>query len=137
MSKIFIETDTLTGIANAIRSKTGDTQLIPTTEMATQIEGITTGGNVAELTITSNGTYRAPEGIDGYTPVVVNVPQDGSPPAEALVITGNCNYRFARDGWNWFINTYSNQITTKDISNMNYMFTYCNKLEEIPFELND
>ena len=61
MSKIFIETDTLTGIANAIRSKTGDTQPISTTEMATQIEGITTGGNVAELTITSNGTYRAPK----------------------------------------------------------------------------
>lgn len=136
MSKIFIETDTLTGIANAIRSKTGDTQPISTTEMATQIEGITTGGNVAELTITSNGTYRAPEGIDGYTPVVVNVPQNGAPPAEAFVISGDCTYRFARGGWDWFINTYGNQITTKDITNMNNMFYFCNNLEKIPFELN-
>ena len=136
MSKIFIETDTLTGIANAIRSKTGDTQPISTTEMATQIEGITTGGNVAELTITSNGTYRAPEGIDGYTPVVVNVPQDGAPPAEAFVISGDCSYRFAYGGWDWFINQYGNQITTKDITGMNCMFAYCNMLEEIPFDIN-
>ena len=136
MSKIFIETDTLTGIANAIRSKTGDTQPISTTEMATQIEGITTGGNIAELTITSNGTYTAPEGIDGYTPITVNVPQDGAPPAEAFVITGNCSYRFANDGWTWFINTYGNQITTKDITKINYMFTDCQHLESIPFEIN-
>ena len=137
MSKIFIETDTLTGIANAIRSKTGDTQPISTTEMATQIEGITTGGNVAELTITSNGTYRAPEGIDGYTPVVVNVPQDGAPPAEAFVITGTGRYSFSYNNWNWFINQYSNQITTKDIgADASYMFSDCDKLTLIPFEIN-
>ena len=135
MSKIFIETDTLTGIANAIRSKTGDTQPISTTEMATQIEGITTGGNVAELTITSNGTYTAPEGIDGYTPITVNVPQDGSPPPEAFVITGNCEYKFAYGGWDWFIKQYGNQITTENISNAKYMFAD-SYVEKLPFNIN-
>ena len=32
---------------------------------------------------------------------------EGLPP-EALVITGNCAYRFANGGWNWFIKQYGN-----------------------------
>lgn len=32
----------------------------------------------------------------------------GDLPAEALVISGDCSYRFSNDGWNWFIEKYSN-----------------------------
>lgn len=128
-------TETFTNIANSIRLKTETTDKITPENMPTMIEGITTGGNTMELSITSNGTYRAPEGIDGYTPVIVNVPQDGAPPAEAFVISGDCEYRFANGGWDWFINQYGNQITTKTISNANYMFNSCNA-NSIPFRIN-
>ena len=57
-------------------------------------------------------------------------------PEEALVITGNCSYRFANSGWNWFIDEYGDKITTKDINVANNMFHLCSKLEDIPFELN-
>lgn len=128
-------TETFTNIANSIRLKTETTDKITPENMPSMIEGITTGGNVAELSITSNGTYRAPEGIDGYTPVIVNVPQDGSPPAEALVITGDCGYKFANGGWDWFINQYGHQITTDNITQCNYMFSN-SMVKEIPFEIN-
>ena len=30
----------------------------------------------------------------------------GGVPPEALVLTGNCSYRFANGGWDWFLNEY-------------------------------
>lgn len=44
MSKVFIEESTLTAIGNAIRSKTGGTDLIAPLNMPTEINGISTGG---------------------------------------------------------------------------------------------
>lgn len=44
MSKVFIEESTLTAIGEAIREKTGGTELIPPLDMATAIESIETGG---------------------------------------------------------------------------------------------
>ena len=128
-------TNKLSAIGNAIRAKTGGTGLLTLDQMPTEISNIQGGGTVEDLTITSNGTYNPPTGIDGYAPVVVNVPQDGSPPAEAFVISGDCSNRFASNGWNWFIEKYGNQITTKDISDAQYMFFRCT-LTEIPFDLN-
>ena len=32
------------------------------------------GGVIKSLTVTQNGEYRAPDGIDGYNPVIVDVP---------------------------------------------------------------
>ena len=128
-------TDKLTAIGNAIREKTGGTDLLTLDQMPTEISNIQGGGTVEELTITSNGTYNPPTGIDGYAPVVVNVPQDGGPPAEALVLTGDCENKFYAGSWDWFINNYRNQITTSDITNSKGMF-YRSKVSSIPFELN-
>lgn len=130
-------TDKLTAIGDAIRAKTGGTQKLTLDEMPTQIQAIQTGGNpvITELTVTQNGTYTASDGVDGYSPVTVNVPQDGSPPESAFVISGDCQYRFAYNGWNWFIEQYGNKITTKDISNANNMFFKCT-LTKVPFDLN-
>ena len=44
MSKVFIEEETLIGIGNAIREKNGTTDLIATTNMATAISNLATGG---------------------------------------------------------------------------------------------
>lgn len=59
-----------------------------------------------------------------------------SPPEEAFVISGDCFYRFYDNGWNWFIEQFGNKITTKDITNAQSMFYQCNKITEIPFDLN-
>lgn len=106
MSKVSINESTLTAIGNAIREKTGKTALIAPGSMPTEIRGIQTGGGGGEL------------------------------PEEALIITGNCDYRFANNGWNWFVETYGNRITTKDITNLEHMFYYT-KLEcqDIPFAI--
>ena len=129
-------TDKLTAIGNAIRNKTGGTELLTLDAMPTEIESIQTGGTVEALDITANGTYTAPDGVDGYNPITVNVPQDGSPPDEAFVISNDCSYRFAFGGWNWFLKTYKNQIITQNISTSTYMFHATTNLEEIPIQLN-
>ena len=134
--KYLIEEATLTGIADAVREKKGTTDLIQVSNLATEISNIQGGGTVEELTITSNGTYNPPTGIDGFAPVVVNVPQDGSPPESAFNITGSCNYRFAYNNWNWFIKLNGNKITTNNIKNIDYMFGYSSNLEVIPFDIN-
>lgn len=59
----------------------------------------------------------------------------GDLPEEALVITGNCDYKFANGGWDWFIENYGDRITTIDINRAYYMFNGCS-LSEIPFSLN-
>ena len=135
MAKVLVNESSLTGIANAIRSKNGTETTYKPSEMAGAIEAIQTDGTVEALDITANGTYTAPDGVDGYNPITVNVPQDGSPPDEAFVIKGDCSYRFAYNSWNWFISTYGNRITTQ-IDSAYYMFSYSGDLEEIPFELN-
>ena len=57
-------------------------------------------------------------------------------PSEAYTITGECKYKFASNGWNWFIETFGNKITTKDITNTEYMFSDCTNLTTIPFDIN-
>ncbi len=138
MSKVLVNESSLTGIANAIRGKNGSTTTYKPSEMAAAITAISGGGEpvIEALSITANGTYTAPDGVDGYSPVTVNVPQSGSPPDSAFVISGNCSYRFANSGWDWFIEQYGNRITTKDISNADNMFYMSKNIKTIPFEIN-
>ena len=107
MSKVFIEESTLTAIGDAIRGKTGGTELIAVPNMATQIEAITTGGGNREDFI----------------------------PDSALVISGKCDYKFSNSNWDWFIEKYGNQITTNNINSASNMFHNSN-IETIPFDLN-
>lgn len=138
MAKVLVNESSLTGIADAIRGKNGSTTTYKPSEMAAAITAISGAAEpvIEALSVTSNGTYTAPDGVDGYSPITVNVPQDGSPPDEAFVISGGCQYRFANNGWNWFMEQYGDRITTKDISNANYMFFGSTQLVNIPFELN-
>ena len=98
----------MTASADAIRAKTGGTAEIPwdmDTGFAGAIGTIPTGGAdpvIQPLSVTANGTYTAPEGVDGYSPVTVNVPADGSSeggggsggitPSGTLEITENGTY---------------------------------------------
>lgn len=56
-------------------------------------------------------------------------------PEDGLTITGNCQYKFAYGGWDWFLSQMGDKITTKDISNVSNMFTFSN-VSEIPFDIN-
>lgn len=65
-------------IANAIRAKTGGTGTMKPAEFPAEIASIVTGGSggdavIEPLTITKNGTYTAEDGVDGYSPVTVEV----------------------------------------------------------------
>ena len=139
MSKVFIEESTLTNIGSAIREMTGKTDLIAPGDMPKEIRGIETAGTVEALTITENGTYTAPEGIDGYNPVTVNVPTStGDLPEALLNVSGRCSYRYySFDGyWTPFLQEYGSQIKTENIAQMDHMFERCTGLSELPFELN-
>ena len=137
MAKVLVNESSLTGIADAIRSKNGSTDTYKPSEMAAAITAISGAAEpvIEALSVTSNGTYTASNGVDGYSPITVNVPQDGSPPESAFVISGDCNYRFANSGWDWFIEQYGDRITTENISNASHMFYYAS-IEDIPFEIN-
>jgi hypothetical protein len=110
MAKVFIEETSLTAIGDAIRAKTGDSALMSPAAMATAIEGITTGGGGGECNLS-------------------HIPE------EALTITGNCNNRFANNGWNWFLEQCGDKITTKNITDASNMF-YSYTLTSIPFDIN-
>ena len=107
MSKVFIEETTLSAIGDAIREKTGKTDLIAPLSMATEISSITTGGDGEEI------------------------------PDEAFVIGGYCNYKFAYDNMSWLLNneTYKNKWNTDNlINNASHMF-YKSNMENVPFNL--
>ena len=129
-------TDKLSAIGTAIRNKTGTTALMTLDEMPTEIAGITSGGDpiINPLEVTANGTYTATD-CDGYSPITVNVPQDGAPTDAELTFSGICSSRFAKGVWDWFINKYGNRITTENILNANNMFEQ-STVSNIPFELN-
>lgn len=86
MSKVFIEEETLIGIGNAIREKNGTTDLIATTDMASAISNLPTGGG-GELKYDDTLKYSTPDttqgttitvdistlGIDNTTPFIINL----------------------------------------------------------------
>ena len=137
MAKVLVNESSLTGIANAIRGKNGSTTTYKPSEMAAAITAISGGGEpvIEALSITANGTYTAPDGVDGYSPVTVNVPQDGGPPESAFVISGNCIYWDYYGRFDDFITAYKNKWSTTNIQNCSKMFEQ-SQLAEIPFELN-
>ena len=139
----------LTSIANAIRNKytesgvdimdsNGEAPKYKPSEMATAISNLPKGSEIVitPLNVTENGTYTAPTGVNGYSPVTVNVPTGGAGiPSEAFSINGDCGYRFANGGWDWFIENYGSQITTSNITDANNMFFNTN-IEAIPLTIN-
>ena len=137
MANVLVNENSLTNIANAIRGKNGETTTYKPSEMAAAITAISGGGEptIEALSITSNGTYTAPDGVDGYSPVTVNVPQSGSPPDSAFVIRGNCIYWDYYGRFDDFITAYKNKWSTRNIQNCSRMFEQ-SQLTEIPFELN-
>ena len=59
------------------------------------------GANIEALSITQNGTYTASSGVDGYSPVTVNVSGGGL----TSVVRGS--FRYASEGWQTISVSYS------------------------------
>ena len=93
--------------------------------------------SIADAVRTKGGTTE-PIVVSDIPTAIANIPSGGGGdlPEEAFVISGDCQYRFANNGWNWFIEQYGDRITTNDISNAKYMFYYCSKITKVPFDLN-
>ena len=87
-----IKEESLTALGNAIRIKTGNENLLEFPNgMVNAISGIETRGAIEALDITANGVYNAPEGVDGYNPITVAVPER-VPVVESKEITENGTY---------------------------------------------
>lgn len=75
--------------------------------------------------------------LDGMVEAIGTIETGSSDiPEEAFLITGSCNYKFAYNSWNWFVETYGKKINTSQINSAVRMFTDANTLENIPFALN-
>ena len=97
-----IKEESLTALGNAIRIKTGNEGLLEFPNgMVNAISGIETSGAIEALDITANGVYNAPEGVDGYNPITVAVPER-VPVVESKEIIENGTYTPAEgvDGFN-------------------------------------
>lgn len=90
---------------------------------------------IEELNITANGTYEAPEGVDGYSPITVDVIPEGVPTDEELTITGNCRYKFYADNWNWFLEKYKDRLIFNNINTASFMFCDSTSLESLDFDI--
>ena len=73
--KVIADRDEIVAIADAVRNKTGTTGEMTLSGIATGVNSITP--TIHWLNVTSNGTYTAPAGVDGYSPVTVNVASSG------------------------------------------------------------
>lgn len=78
----------LQNLGNAVRERTSTTALLTMNEMADKVRKIPYP-QTDTITITANGTYLPPTGIDGYREVDVNVPD---PVLEEITITENGTY---------------------------------------------
>lgn len=129
-------TDKLSAIGTAIRNKTGKTALMTLDEMPTEIASITSGGEpvINPLEVTANGTYTATD-CDGYSPITVNVPQDGAPTDAELTFGGNLSNWNYQGTWDDIITRYGNRITTHDVISFSQSFLN-SYLTNIPFAIN-
>ena len=92
MSKVLVNESSLTGIADAIRSKNGSTTTYKPSEMAAAITAISGGGSGPEI------------------------------PDSAFVITGDASHWDYNGKWNDFITAYADRWNTNNINSINAAF---------------
>ena len=92
--------------------------------------------SIADSIRSKKGTTALIDPANMATEIASITTGGGGLPEEAFTISGNCERRFASNGWNWFIEGYGDQVTTVDISTCAYMFNNSTYLSSIPFDIN-
>ena len=94
MANKLYEESHIQNIANAIRGKTGKSDKMKVSQMASEIGGISTKSDIKlqEKTASQNGTVTADSGYDGLSKVHVSVP-DKTPKLQDKTITENGTYQ--------------------------------------------
>ena len=77
MSKVYTDPQHYIDIADAIRYKNGTQNTYKPAQMPAAIRAIETDPTIQSLTVSRNGIFTPPTGVDGYAPVTVNVPVSG------------------------------------------------------------
>lgn len=119
MSKVYTDPQNYTNIAAAIRQQLGNSDNYKPSEMPAAILSIAGNPVIQPKTITENGTYTAPSGVDGYSPITVNVSGGGGTDGNYLISGEEVNIEKNLSNWTWyaaagcnFPNTYSNGTNT-------------------------
>ena len=87
--QVRIDDKVLQDIADKVREKNKETEAYKPSEIANAVDRIlVTEPNIEMLEVTENGVYEAPEGVHGYSPIVVDV----QPELEELEATENGEY---------------------------------------------
>lgn len=106
-----------------------DAGIAPRAELIT-ITCHTSDGTQIEWTMQEKNTMTLAQMTDAIADAM-------TVPASALAFGGSdCSYKFAYNGWNWFIAAGGDKIVTTDIVGASYMFYNSTTLEEVPFEIN-
>ena len=82
-----INDNILYNTAEAIRTKLGTNDFMHPHEFASKIMSIASV-NIQSKTISANGVYSAPSGVNGFNPVMVNVPNTFSEADSGKVVSG-------------------------------------------------
>lgn len=109
MSKVFIEESSLTAIGDAVRAKTGSSDLLVVPDgMVSAISSIETGGNLYDYI-----------------------------PEENFVLSGNCSTLCKDDTYfkGWLLSNYPNSLSSSGITSANSLFYTRTALIDIPFTL--
>lgn len=128
MAIVKIDDTTLTNIADKIREKNKETAFYKPREMPDAIDRIRTATEpkIEPLTVTANGTYDNAD-IDGYKPVVVNVP-DIPADIKPIDITANGTYTATDcDGYSPITVNVAGAPTAEELTitdNCTYKFAY-------------
>ena len=71
--------------------------------------------SIADAVRTKGGTTD-PIVVSDIPTAITNLPSGGGGdlPEEAFVISGDCGFRFANNGWNWFIEKYGDKKYNED-----------------------
>lgn len=127
MSKVFIEETTLTAIGDAIREKTGKTELIAPLSMATEISSITTGGGGGEdtepIVLTGDCTYACAGKLS-------SIFIENNPNTISTNDITNASYMFLNSTAEHIPFALNFKSTIK--AGLNSLFESCQKLKEIP-----
>ncbi len=87
MAYKIVNDDSLTSVANAIRVQGSISGTLEFPDgFVSAIQNLSPSPTIEPLSVTANGTYTAPSGVDGYSPVTVNVSGGGGITADEIAM---------------------------------------------------